>query len=308
MNHVFAKFLKLAAICCLSVLAVLLQVKSADVHARVISEDDRFYLPAAKWLRVFSLGFNEAAADLVWIKTIVYFGQRVGSSSSKIKGRENFTVNYLTTAVELDPRFRRAYTAGSALTLFQNLEVTEKTVNAAMELLERGVRAFPGDGEILFDLGVMHYYEMRPFLPADETHPKTKYHEELGAELIARAALMPGAPPYARLLSSSLLSKEGMNDLIVEHLKTMLLAETNPKIRKTLAAKLTREIGATARRDIAATEKYHALWKQEFPFIDFDLFLIIYRPHLAEELIDPLYYSRQILKPDSGSLAGAGDD
>jgi len=286
----------------------MLQAKTAAVRARVLTDDDRFYLPTAKWLRVFSIGYNEAAADLVWIKTIVYFGERVGSSTADVKARNNFTVNYLTTAVDLDPKFRRAYTAGSALTLFQNLEVSEQTVEMAITLLKRGVRAFPVDGEIMFDLGVMHYYEMRPFLPADENNPKTRYHEELGAQLIARASLMDGSPPYAKLLSASLLSEEGINDIIVEYLKNMLLTETNPQIRQTLADKLTRAIGAAAKRDIAETESYHAAWKREFPSIDFDSFLIIYRPHLTAELLDPLFQSQHLLSIGLSSFSDESDE
>ena len=36
--------------------------------------EDLYYLPPTDWLRVFSFGWDEAAADLIWMRALVYFG------------------------------------------------------------------------------------------------------------------------------------------------------------------------------------------------------------------------------------------
>jgi hypothetical protein len=94
----------------------------------VETEDDRFYLPPAEWLRFFSLGYNEAVTDLIWIKTILYFGSHV-----ETKEGERFVMSYLETAADLDQRFKALYVAGSVLTLYQNHgKVTRKSIDMSM--------------------------------------------------------------------------------------------------------------------------------------------------------------------------------
>lgn len=279
--------------------AVHLRGETSRIYSSSVSEDDRYYLPPAQWLRAMSLGFNEAAADLVWIKTLVYFGGQW--ETNKEKGESNFTMNYLGTAAQLDPRFRSIYTTGSAITLFQDRgKVSEKTVKNTIELLERGVLEYPGDGDILFNLGFMHYFEMRPFMRNDARDPKTRYHRDTGAQLIGRSALMEGAPPYAALLSSTVLSREGFDGLIVEHLKAQLARETDENIRKELKHRLRMEIGKAAERDIARTEAIQKTWRLEMPYVPFDFYMLLEPQFNMQELLDPLFLSDQLLITSGG--------
>jgi hypothetical protein len=268
-------------------LASRLGTHAAAIRDRLMTEDDRYYLPPSTWLRFFCVGYNEAAADVVWIKTLVYFGRQFKATSDV---EERYTTNYLLTAVDLDPRFRSLYTYGNALTLFQNNgKVNEKTVKMAMELLERGVEEFPGDGEILFQLGFMHFYEMRPFMSLDGNDPKRRFHNELGARLIARSALLKGAPPYASRLSASIMGKAGLEDMVVDHLRALLGQETEPSLRELLASKLRAALGKAAERDIAETERLKQKWLAAMPYIPYDFFLILETDTPLEEWLDPLY-------------------
>ncbi len=264
------------------------------VYLSVLTDDDRFYLPPSHWLRAFSIGYNETAADFVWVKTIVYFG---GSSlSTKQKEQVGHTHNYLATAADLDPRFRRLYTTGSSITLFEKGgSVTEQTVKKAIELLERGIEEFPNDGEMAFHLGFTHYYEMRPFLRDDPQDPKRRYHRETGVKYIGRSAMMEGSPPYATRLSATLYSKEGFDELMVDHLKAMLLKETDEKIRGRLIRQLRRELGKAAERDIAVSRRIHAEWKENMPFVPYDFYLLLTTEMTVEEMLDPLVNTNRIL-------------
>ncbi len=272
-----------------------------SIYDAILADDDRYYLPSADWLRVFSAGYNEVGADAIWIRTVLYFGQYVvadkdDNRESDKKKDASFTVSYLITAADLDPKFRRLYTYGSGLTLFQKSGmITEESVKATIDLLERGTREFPDDGEIAFQLGFMHYYEMEPFLPEEEDNPTRRFHKERGVQLFRRAALMDRAPPYAALLSSTLLSKEGLSDLVIEHLKAMLVKETSPEVRETLLHQLRREVGKAAEREIELSEKLVAKWRANMPFVPFDLYVLIDRDYPVEELIDPLWWSNRFL-------------
>ena len=160
----------------------------------------------------------------------------------------------------------------------------------AIDLLERGAEVFPDDGEILFQLGFLHYYEMRRFYLKNEDDPEWRAHEATGARLIARAALMQNAPKYAARLSASIMGKAGLEDMVVEHLKTLLAKETDPNLREYLAGKLKAALGKAAERDIRETERLSAAWSSEMPYIPYDFYLILKTDAPVAELIDPLYH------------------
>jgi hypothetical protein len=282
------------------VAALSFRQKSASARNEVFTEDDRYYLPPSDWMRVFSLGYTEAAADLIWVETILYFGRKM--TSQKHPDESQYMMNYLLCAVDLDPKFRNCYVTGSTLTLFQDHgKVSEKSIQAALELLDRGIREFPDDGELYFSLGFMHYYEMKRFLPDNPDDPKTKKHRELGRYYIGRAALMDGAPPYAAVLSMTLMMKGGMDAAILEHLKAMLLRETDRTIRADLIARIRAEVGKAAEADIAETERLQAAWRNDLPYVPYDFYLALNTDAPVEERLDPLYFSNQLLGLDDES-------
>jgi hypothetical protein len=281
--------------------------KSASARNEVFYDDDRYYLPPSAWMRAFSLGYNEAAADLIWVKTILYFGKKM--TSRKQPDESQYVMNYLLCAADLDPKFRSCYADGSTLTMFQNHgKVTKESIQAAIELLGRGIQYFPDDGELYFSLGFMHYYEMAKFFSDDPNDKETKNHRDLGRYYIGRSALMDGAPPYAAMLSTTLLLKGGMDAAILEHLKAMLLRETDPTIRADLIAKIRSEVGKAAEADIAETERLRAAWQNDLPYVPYDFYLIVRTEVPVAEKLDPLYLSNQLLGLNDESISSEDTD
>ena len=259
--------------------AILARSSTAQIYDRILTDEDRYYLPPATWLRAFSVGYNEACADVLWATTLVYFGgkknwTRNGSNSDEQNSTAVYTVNYLDLVTSLDPRFRGAYRNGGRLTLYHQGRITRQSVEMAIALLEKGLMNFPNDGEIAFNLGFLHYYEMIPFLPGSVDSPQKKRSRQKGVAILQRAAHMDDSPHYTSLLSSTLMIKEGLDNLVVEHLKTMLINETSPSIRRSLEAQLRREIGKAAERDINYTKELRSEWKREIPHVSFDLYLL----------------------------------
>jgi hypothetical protein len=147
---------------------------------------------------------------------------------------------------------------------------------------------------------------MLNFVPDDPKDPITKEHLRLGRYYFSRAALMDNAPPYAALLSASLMQRFDMAEMVVEHLKAMLMRETDPQIRARLIEKLREEAGRAAERDILQTEQLQQEWRQQLPFVPFDFFLVLRSDAPIEELIDPLYLTDQLLEetlPDADEAA-----
>lgn len=297
--------------------AVVARLATADVFERVVSDEDRYYLPPPLWLRLFSLGYNEAVADVLWITTIVHFGgkqeqwhaERTAALSSgrAAESAVNHTVNYVSAVTELDPRFRAAYRHGARLTLYHEGRIRRHTVRQAIEVLERGLEQFPDDGELAFNLGFMHYYELEPFFRDEK---EKRRHRRIGARLIRRAALLPDAPPYTGLFASTLLRREGLEELVVEHLRAMLVRETSPSIRASLEAQLRRELGEAARRDIERSRRLHARWREEMPYVSFDLYLLLHRPESESvaAVLDPLHLVNLLLGIENRSSGEPHDE
>lgn len=287
--------------------------RSAGLFDRVVADEDRYYLPPPGWLRAFSLGYNEAVADLVWVKTIVYFGERAVFAKRRSQvddlpddlAAAQHTVNYLAVVTALDPRFRSAYSDGARLTMYHKGRITRRTVEMAIELLEQGLAQYPDDGEIAFTLGFLNYFELEPFLAAGSK--ELAEIREKGVRLIRASATMADAPQYVSVMSSSLLRREGLDELVVEHLRALLVKETDPGIRRTLEAQLRRALGRTAERDIAATDALARRWRDEMPFVPFDLFLLL-EPSAAADVrhvLDPTAYAADDFddEPETGEPA-----
>jgi hypothetical protein len=289
-----AKTTLLAAALLAALLAGQLRASALSSFDAARDDEDRYHLPPPAWIRIFSLGYTEAAADLLWTKALVYFGgQRVRPSAtasgrpSRLLSRARHTERYVSSVVDLDPRFRRAYVAGSRLILYHDRKITEESVRASLRILERGASVFPDDGEIAFSVGFQHYYELARVLEDEEPRREAR---ERGARLLRRAAALPGAPPYASLLGARLLEREGLDDLVLEHLQAMLIRETDPKIRAALQAQLARETGAAGARHAAAIEALYGRWHREMGYVDFGLFLLLHGEDdpTAAEVLDPL--------------------
>jgi hypothetical protein len=291
-------------------LALALFVSAAGLRSHAVAilsavqtDEDRYYLPPPAWLRFFGLGYNEAVADAIWIRTIVYFGgalkhalaARAKDAPARDSGSD-FTVNYVRAVVDVDPRFREAYRDGAGLTLYAGGDVTERNCKMAVEILGKGMDVFPDDGEIAFNLGFIHYYEMARFLPKDPGNPTRKWHQQEGVRLIRRAALMPEAPPYVSALAATLMKRNGMDDLVASHLESMLLKETDPGIRRTLELQLRNALGHAAERAIALTSELQDEWRRTLPFVPFDLFLVIDgQTEPVESVLNPLYVTDELL-------------
>ena len=288
---------KYICVICLLVLTILLRGLSVSKYAQVFEDDQRYYLPPSNWLRVFSLGYTEASADLIWVKTLVYFGeQAINRFTAEPKGDETvFTINYIRTAIDLDPRFRNLYRRGGVLTLHQKGKITKKTIDMAIEVMEKGLEVFPNDGGIAFNLGFIYYYESEWRLSKDDKN--LDLYKEKGVRLLRRAALMEGAPRYVWLLASTLLKREGLEDLMIDHLKATLANETEPQIREAMEIQLRQALGKAAERDISMSRRSQAKWRSDMPYIPYDLYLLLGSndERSIKEVLNPLDLTEHLL-------------
>lgn len=150
------------------------------------------------WLRAgpatgrLFLGFDALAADLYWIRAVVYFGrQRQSTDPGKNYDLLHPLLDLVTT---LDPRFAVAYRFG-AIFLSEPPPDGPGRPDLAVQLLQRGVDRFPEKWEYMHDIGFVYYWHHRDY--------------ERGAEWLERAAAVPGAPIWLMSTAASMHAERG---------------------------------------------------------------------------------------------------
>jgi len=206
-----------ARISTLSILLALALLVAAVVplHRGVVgggpgpSVEERSWLrlpPAA--LRVASLGFQNVAADAIWLLTIQYIGEHLASDW---KMPELFRM--VDTVVTLDPHFVEAYTLGA---LFMNY--AGGNVAGAIALLERGARANPTRWELAHDLARTYYLDIKDYA-------KAVYWFEVTDRL-------PGRPHYVPRFIARLYAATGHRETALELWQAMRDSATSDWVRE----------------------------------------------------------------------------
>jgi hypothetical protein len=139
-------------------------------------EDRLVYVPDPRMLRIVSLGHSAAVADLLWFRTISYFGKHYRTD------RLYPWLDRMCDAVtDLDPKAEHVYRFGGVI-----LPWEANRPDDGIALLEKGLRHFP-DSWYLHWLTGFSYYFFRDNLSQAAFH-------------LGRAAALPGShPDVARL-------------------------------------------------------------------------------------------------------------
>lgn len=146
-----------------------------------------------------ALGFRNLAADVYWIRAVVYYGgkRRIGTGQvSAPAGTANFDLLYplLDLVTSLDPHFKVAYRFG-AIFLTEAYPSGPGRPDLAIALLQRGIDNDSGRWEYMEDIGFVYYWWLRDFQRA--------------AEWFKRAADQPGAPSWMAPLAATTLAEGG---------------------------------------------------------------------------------------------------
>lgn len=147
-----------------------------SVYPPLFSKTFPLSTPAAFWAS--TMGMRRLAANIVWIQSLQYYGDREGGHSSEIHGDAHFQKDKILypqlkehwqQIIRLDPLFVSAYLTGPT-TLGWNL----KRYGEALHLLNEGITVIENLSEIFKGTEILH---------TDETHPlilgTAPYLEEL---------------------------------------------------------------------------------------------------------------------------------
>jgi tetratricopeptide (TPR) repeat protein len=159
--------------------------------------DETLYFSNGETIKRMSLGLESLAADIYWIRTVQYFGRKLLESDSPVSVastrnlRMDLLAPLLNIVVTLDPHHIPAYRFGAIF-------LPDHDLNAAIALLERGIRENPEKWRLYQDLGYI-YWQMGDFNKA--------------AEVIERGAGMEGAPWWMRDLAGVMRIRGGSREV-----------------------------------------------------------------------------------------------
>ncbi|MCC7243074.1 MAG: hypothetical protein IT180_14195 [Acidobacteria bacterium] len=150
------------------------------------------WLQSGVTVKRLALGYDTVAADLYWMRAVVYYGgQRLHDVSSR-----NYDLLYpmLDLVTTLDPRFTVAYRFG-AIFLTEAYPNGPGRPDLSIALLERGIERDGGRWEYMHDIGFVYYWWLQDYVRA--------------AEWFERAGKAPGAPTWLPPLAATTLAVGG---------------------------------------------------------------------------------------------------
>lgn len=180
--------------------------------------EDLKYLPSGAFLKGAALSFDEVAADLLWIKTLGYFGAHA-------QGDRDYKWLYhlIDITTSLDPFYSDPYEFGGVV-----LGTELGDIDKSTEILKKGIANVPKNNK---------RYWYLPFFTAFN-YMYYKGDNLTAARYLEIAARYPQSPPHLPLLVSRLYANTDSPGLALPFLEEMLVRADSPKIKRNLQTRI----------------------------------------------------------------------
>lgn len=246
-----------------------LRARASSTFVRTQTYEDIYYLPPSGWLRPFSLGYHDALADLIWMRALVYFGDEIVNH-----GAVQHAFDYTEAMIELSPHMRAAYSWIATSGLYHSGgTITAADARRVADFLERGVRMFPNDGDLEWQLGATYSYELPPLLASAEERDASKRQ---GLPHLERAARLGAGPPWLALSNATQLMRLGQQEQALRHLEEIYATVHDEDSRREMAARI-----AQLRSDVYAeafervNREQEEARRRDYPYLTPTMFLFV---------------------------------
>lgn len=159
---------------------------------RLQATDQPVYLPRAEYLSPMSLGWKNVLADILWFRTISYFGEHYRSDRTY-----PWLAQMCELVTDLDPRAEHVYRFAGVI-----LPWEAQQSDAGIQLLEKGTRVFP-------DSWLLHYFAGFQYYFFRDDRERALVH-------LRRAMELPGVHPTVAGLVAGLAAEQYGPDTTVE--------------------------------------------------------------------------------------------
>jgi hypothetical protein len=192
-----------------------LQLKIESERKALDTKEELLYLPSGKVLKVASLGFDEVASDIIYIKMLSYFATHLMTDRTY-----KWLYHMADLVTTLDPYFRFTYIFAG---LILNLEAGQ--FENARAILLKGRQYFPNDWYFPFALGLNYFFNQADLITA-------AYYFDLASSL-------PNSPPYLKGFAIKLREKGKTKETTLEFLYFLYEIFPMPEIREILWERIT---------------------------------------------------------------------
>jgi hypothetical protein len=223
------------------------------------------YAPSPDAAPIVVLGYREAAADLLWIRLLGYWGGEATAQG----------ITALVKAiVALDPRFHRVYVTGAHAMTIADHGVTQDTFLDALALLKKGREQF-ADDYTMYELAAEM---MTGDLKTTDSAERRRWDAE-GLQLMEAALRKPNAPTYAATWAATMRSKLGQKQRAIRDLREMILLTRDLEARKKMIDKLA-QLEDSDSADIASElyaekRRFDAAWQRDRPAIPPTMYILL---------------------------------
>jgi len=227
-----------------------------------------YYLPPAHWLPLLSFGYHEALADLIWCRSLVYFGEEMGQ-----RGPIKFVFDYTDAVIALDPEFKHAYRWAAVAGVSRPVEFSLDEGLRGAGYLERAVERWPNDGELHWEYGALLRFELAPLVPPGKE--KEQLLERAAPHLMSAASLGAG-PPWLALNSATLLERLGRTEQLIHHLEEVFATAQDERTKRQIESRLTAlRSQAFVEALKTANAQFERSRSEAFPYLSPGLFMLV---------------------------------
>ena len=196
-------------------------------RAKIAISAEVLYVPHLQTIEFLTLNYKQAAADILWLRTIQYFAKHL-----LFDRKYQWMIYFVDQIITLDPRFKQVYLWAASCILYGQ-QITQETVMIANRLYEKALTQFPDDFEAAYRLGMNYYSEMR----SDDPEERKKF-QKIGLSYFERAANSTNAPPDIMELIRGIAKNMGSDEVLLYYLFDDDLKESDPKRKEILKLRM----------------------------------------------------------------------
>ena len=261
----------LGSMLCAAVAIGWVRPKVADRFHRLKATSDVYALPSPEQTVVLSLGYRAALADMIFAHVLVSYGLHFQE-----RRRFEFVGNYLDTVNALDPKFRDPYRFADTLLTLAPVAPRPEDYEKAREVLERGLKELPHDGELHSTAGQFMAY----LAPGHFSDPEKKKDFRMrGAKHLARSCELAGdneSIPYHCVTAADLFTRAGEREATIQFLERVLSVVDDENVRRIALGYLEKKVGEREHERISSRiAAFRERWSKDLYFAGKDTMLVI---------------------------------
>jgi hypothetical protein len=155
-------------------------------------EPDLLFFSSPDLIKKMALGYGSLLADIYWMRTIQYYGNRDAADKRPIRYKNLATLLDITTT--LDPNLLDAFRSGSSF-LAEADPIGAGQPQEGVKLLDKGISLHPDEWRLYYDKGFIYYMNLQDYKAA--------------GDVWLSGSRISGAPVWMQNLAAMSLSKGG---------------------------------------------------------------------------------------------------